>query len=139
MASWTFPKVDINRTDENNVIMARIDLTADALTVRFSTVERIFGLLNDISVPRSAVTSVSVEPSGLAAVRGLRAPGLGLPGRRKIGTWRGTGDLKRRTAVSVRTGEPAVRITLTGTRWDQLVIGTCEADRLVQALGGTTT
>jgi hypothetical protein len=116
--------------------MARIDLTPDHLIVRFTLVERIFGLLRDITVPRAAVTGVSVEADGLGSVRGLRAPGLALPGRRKIGTWRGFGEQPRRTAVSVRAGEPAVRIALTGTRWDQLAIGVPDAETLARTLDG---
>jgi hypothetical protein len=59
-------------------------------------------------------------PDGLAAVRGIRAPGLGLPGVRTVGTWRGR---EGRTLVSVRRGQPVVRIALTGRRFDTLLIG----------------
>ena len=71
---------------------------------------------------------------GLAAARGLRAPGLGLPGRRKIGTWRRIGE---RSLVSVRRGQPALRIALEGQRYDTLVSGTDEPAALAAALTGT--
>ena len=115
--------------------MARIDITPETLSVRFSTSEHVLGLIRDISVPRSAVGEVTVEADALAAVRGLRAPGLGLPGRRKVGTWRGFGGAPRRTAVSVRQGQPAVRIALLGQRWDQVVIGADDATELAARLG----
>jgi hypothetical protein len=35
------------------------------------------------------------EPDALAAVSGLRAPGLAVPGRTKIGVWRGRGRRTR--------------------------------------------
>ena len=69
--------------------------------------------------------------NGVAAVSGLRAPGLGLP-RRKVGTWRQRG---RRTAVSVRAGQPAVRVRLEGTRYDELLVGDSNAAATVAALG----
>lgn len=116
--------------------MATIHITPETLSVRFTARERIGGLLRDISVPRTAVRAASVEPDGIRAVTGLRAPGLALPGVRKIGTWRGFGDRSRRTAVSVAAGEPAVRITLEGARWDQLLIGSPEAAEVAAQLGG---
>jgi hypothetical protein len=115
--------------------MATIDLTPQTLTVRFTTAEHVGGLIRDITVPRSAVTSVAVEADGIDAVSGLRAPGLALPGRRKVGTWRGLGEHPRRTAVSVTHGEPAVRITLVGEKFDQLLIGTKDAASVADTLG----
>ena len=115
--------------------MATIHITPTTLTVRFSAAEHVAGLIRDISVPRTAIVSVTVEDDGVRAVSGLRAPGLALPGRRKVGTWRGLGDRPRRTAVSVTRGEPAVRITLEGQRWDELLVGTSEAADVAAALG----
>ena len=117
--------------------MAELDITATTAQVRLTTAEKIFGLLRDLSFPLSAVTSVTGEDDGLRAARGLRGPGLALPGRRKIGTWRGRG---RRTLVSVRAGEPAIRIALTGQRFDEVVLshpaaGTW-ADRLAEHVEG---
>ncbi len=111
--------------------MATIETTDVEVRVRFTRREKLAGLIRDIDVPRSAVTDVTVEPDGLAAVRGLRAPGLALPGRRKIGTWRQRG---RRTAVSVSAGQPAVRIRLEGTRYHELLIGDTDAARTADAL-----
>lgn len=116
-------------------VMATIELTPTTLTVRFTAAEHVAGLIRDVTVPRSAVTAVTVEDDGVRAVRGLRAPGLALPGRRKVGTWRGLGDHPRRTAVSVTRGEPAVRIAVAGQRWDELLIGTSDAAGVAAALG----
>jgi hypothetical protein len=77
------------------------------------------------------VGDVTVEPDGLVAARGLRAPGLAIPGRRKIGTWRGRG---RRMAVSVTAGEPAVRIQLQGSRFDELLIGQADAHAIAEVI-----
>lgn len=110
--------------------MATITITRDAVQVRFTTREKIGGLIRDIEVPLSQVTEVAVENDALGAVRGLRAPGLALPGRRKIGTWRGRG----RTAVSVTAGQPAVRIELSGDGWDRLLIGHDDPPSVVDQL-----
>jgi hypothetical protein len=104
--------------------------TPATLSLRFTRFEKVLGLVRDQDIPLSAVTSARVEPSGLAAVRGLRAPGLGMPGLRMVGTWRGRG----RTLVSVRRGEPALMVELTGLRYERLVIGSPDAAALVEQL-----
>ena len=99
--------------------MATIQLTTAAITVQFTGAEKIAGLVRDLTVPLSAVSAVEVVPDALAAVSGLRAPGLGLPSR-KVGTWRRRGE---RSLVSVRRGQPALRLRLAGQRVDTVLVG----------------
>ena len=108
---------------------ARVD---DAtLTVSFTTAEKVAGLLRDQRIPLTAVGAVEVVPDGLRAVRGLRAPGLALPGRRKLGTWRSdTG----RVLVAVHGCRPAVRIALEGQRYTSLLITTDAPEELLASL-----
>jgi hypothetical protein len=104
--------------------MATVTTTPQALRVTLTTAEKVLGLLRDLEVPRSSVTSVEAVADGLAATHGLRAPGLGLPGVRKIGTWRARGE---KSLVSVRRGQPAVRVRLAGQRFDTLLVGADDA------------
>jgi len=99
--------------------MATIQLTTETLAVQFTRSEKIAGLVRDLTVPLSAISAVDVVPDALSAVHGLRAPGLGLPSR-KIGTWRRRGE---RSLVSVRRGQPALRLRLTGRRVDTVLVG----------------
>lgn len=98
--------------------------TPTTLVVRLTRAEKIAGLLRDVEVPLSAVRDVEVVPDPLVAMRGLRAPGLALPGVRKVGTWRARGE---RTLVCVRRGQPAVRVRLEGQRFDTLLLGDDDA------------
>ncbi|MEV4709313.1 hypothetical protein [Actinoplanes sp. NPDC049316] len=68
--------------------MSVVSMTPSTLTIGLTTAEKVAGLRGDVTVPLTAITSVEVVPDALTAARGLRAPGLALPGRRKIGTWR---------------------------------------------------
>ncbi|WP_091115659.1 hypothetical protein [Geodermatophilus dictyosporus] len=111
--------------------MATIRTTPGTLTVTLTRAEKVLGLLRDLEVPLSAVRSVEAVPDGLAAARGLRAPGLGLPGLRLIGTWRRRGT---RTLVSVRRGEPAVRIELAGQRHDTVLVSGPDAADVAASL-----
>lgn len=107
--------------------MATIDFDTDGFTVRLSTAEKLAGLLRDIQVPYRAVTSVEIPADGLRATRGMRFPGLALPGRRKIGTWR-TG--RGKAFVSVARGLPAVRLTLRGHRYTEVLLSVRDAEHV---------
>ncbi len=102
----------------------------DVLQIRFTRLEKVLGLLRDQTIPIAAVRSVGVDADGLRAVRGLRAPGFALPGRRRIGTWRG----RHTTMVSVRAGRPALHLTLEGASFDEVVLDVPDADALAAAL-----
>jgi len=118
---------------ENSGGMATLQLTPTTLRLSFTRAEKLGGLVRDLDVPLSAVARAEVVADPLPAVRGLRAPGLGLPGIRKIGTWRRRGH---RSLVSVRRGQPAVRIDLTGQRYDTLWVGADDAAVLAAELAG---
>jgi hypothetical protein len=111
--------------------MTAILVSDDTVTVQLTPVSKVAGLLRGQVIPRSAVTKVEVVTDGLAAARGLRAPGLAIPGRRKIGTWRGRGS---RRFVDVRRGQPALRLHLRGQRYDELLIGQEDAAALAALL-----
>jgi hypothetical protein len=111
--------------------MATLQLTPSTLAVRLTPGERIAGLLRNVEVPLAAVRSAEVVTEPLTDLRGLRAPGLALPGIRKVGTWRRPGE---RTMVCVRRGQPAVRVRLEGQRYDTLLVGTDDAAATAAAL-----
>jgi hypothetical protein len=85
--------------------MTTAHVTADTLQIRFSRGEKIAGLIRDIDLPLATIRDVQVVPDGLAATRGLRTPGLGLPGYRMIATWRAAAA--RRSSPSTATGPPS--------------------------------
>jgi hypothetical protein len=112
--------------------MTTMRVEGGALVVRFTTGEKVLGLVRDLRIPVSAVASVAAVDDGLAAAHGLRAPGLGLPGLRKLGTWRGRAG---KTLVSVRRHQPAVRVHLTGETFATLLVGSDDAAALAAELG----
>jgi hypothetical protein len=111
--------------------MAVLHLTPSSVGVEFTTTEKILGLLRDFTLRRDQVVEATFHVDSVAVVRGLRAPGLAVPGRRKIGTWRRSGY---RAAVSVAAPTPAVRLRLRGHRYDELIISHPEAAAWAAAL-----
>ncbi|MEI5583590.1 MULTISPECIES: hypothetical protein [unclassified Agromyces] len=116
--------------------MADIRITDGRLEVALTRRERIAGLLGDVDVPVTAIRHVEVVDDAFDAVRGLRAPGLALPGVTRVGTWRGGG---RRSYVVARAGRRALVVDLEGQWYDRLVLSTTDAaslrDRLRSAVG----
>jgi hypothetical protein len=115
--------------------MTTLSVRDDTLTVSFTTGEKIAGLLRDQRIPLTAVRDVEVVPDGSAATSGVRAPGLALPGRRKLGTWRSrTG----KGLIAVDGHRPALRVTLTGHRYTSLLVSTDAPEELAASLTDPT-
>lgn len=108
--------------------MAQLVLTSSVLTVALSRAEKIAGLRGDVTIPLPQIRSVDVVADAFANMRGLRSPGLAVPGRARIGTWRGGG---RRAFVVARRGAPAVRVRTVGVgagaAFDLLLVTTADA------------
>jgi hypothetical protein len=112
--------------------MTSVEVTHDSVHIHLSRLEKLAALSGDIVVPRESVVASDVIDDPLHAVRGLRGPGLGVPNRIKLGTWRRRGG--RRQFVAVRRDQPAVLLTLRGQRYDSLLVGTDAPDRLLAQL-----
>lgn len=101
----------------------------DQVRVTFPTSEKVLGLVRDVRVPRSAVRSAHPVRSW-REVRGWRV-GLGLPTIRLVGTWRRRGG---KQLVSLRRGVPAVRLELDGMGYDEILVSTPDASRVLEQL-----
>jgi hypothetical protein len=115
--------------------MATISTSGDMLHVRLTRREKIAAAQSDLHVPLMAVRDVRVHPDALVAARGVRAPGLGVPGVAKIGIRRGRG---RREFIVARRGIPAVCMTLDGGRHDQVIVSDPEAKAIAAEIRAAT-
>lgn len=113
--------------------MPTITIDAQSVTLRLTIAERIFALRGDLRLPLDAISAVDAVPDGLAAVQGLRAPGLGVPGGAKIGTWRRRGGA---TVALVRGRGPALRIHTRAGSLRSVIVSTERAPELAAQLGG---
>ncbi|PTR25643.1 hypothetical protein C8K36_10673 [Rhodococcus sp. OK519] len=108
--------------------MGELSVQGDRVLLRLSRFERTAGLHGDVTVPIEHVSDVDVVADPFANIRGMRAPGLGIPRRLRIGTWRG-GSV--RTFVVARSGVPAVRVRTvgraSGAEFDELIVTTPDA------------
>jgi uncharacterized protein len=121
--------------------VAELEVEGDELVLRMTTLEKVEGVHGDIRVPLSTVRVVRAVPNPWhgAHLRGMRAPGTGLPNTVMVGTRRG-GFGKDFAAVH-GTG-PAVVVDLAGAEYHRLVVTDPDAEgvasRLRAATEGTT-
>jgi len=105
--------------------MAELEITAGSLAVRLSGLEKLGGMHSDIEVPLRLVRDVEVVTDPWTALRGIRAPGTGIPGVIALGTRLGSGTTDF-TAVYHHT--PAVVVQMSGGEFDRLVISSDHAE-----------
>ena len=111
--------------------MSTVEVHDEGLHLALTRLERLLALHGDVIVPWSAVTGLEVVPDAYAAVAGWRAPGLGIPGLRLLGTWR-TPDGP--AFVDVTGHLPGVRVALRDQPFVSLIVGTANADELVSLI-----
>ena len=111
--------------------MASLTLSSDILTLTFTTADKVLGLVNDIVVPITSITSIAVTNDPFAAAKGIRSPGLAIPRLLRVGTWRSRG---RKLLVAARNNERAIVLGLRGEAYSGLVVGTDTAPELAVEL-----
>ena len=98
--------------------MARVSVTDELLTVELQGLHRLWAFKRRISVPLTHVRGATADPGIVRERKGLRAPGLQVPGA-VIGTFHRNGE---KHFWDVRSGTRAVVIELTDEDYDRLVV-----------------
>lgn len=113
--------------------MAMVSVTDDEVRVELSAWERTVALHAGVRAPLAAVREVSIEPHPWSALRGIRAPGTGIPGLLSYGVRRMTGD--RPDFAVIRRGRPVVRIELDPpSTFARLLVSVRDAEATVSTL-----
>jgi hypothetical protein len=115
--------------------MAEIRIEADDVVVHLSGLERLGAMRGDVRVPRSAILECRVSDDPWSELRGIRAPGTGLPGVISLCTLRGDGT---RDFAALYRKRPAVVIELTDAEFNRLIVSvkdTAFARELADQLG----
>jgi hypothetical protein len=116
--------------------VADLDVEGSELVLRMGALEKAESVHGDIRVPLSAVQDVRSVDDPWPELRGMRAPGTGLPGVIAVGTRRGSFG---KDFAAVHGKGPAVVVDLDGTDFSRLVVtsddAAARARRITQALG----
>ena len=105
-------------------ILATIAVDGSDLVVRLSSLEKIGALLGNIRLPLASVRVMRVSNTPWSELRGIRAPGTGVPGLISLCTRRGPGV---HDFAAVYGRRPALVVEMTGVSFDRLVVSCAEA------------
>ena len=103
--------------------MAELHVRGNELVVELSELEKLGALHRDVHVPLAGVRTVRVAEDPWPELRGIRAPGTGVPGLIALGSRRGAGH----DFTAVYEHRPAVVVELEGADFDRLVISASDA------------
>ena len=110
--------------------MARVVVGEDEVRVELGRWERLAALHDSLVVPVDHVTGVAAVPDVRAELRGVRAPGTGVPGLLMLGTTRHAGE--RDFCVVYRHG-PGVVLTLRGEEFARALVSLPAAEAQLAA------
>ncbi|MDX6705248.1 MAG: hypothetical protein QOI48_1094 [Solirubrobacteraceae bacterium] len=115
----------------HRVGMATLTPDDDSLLLRLSTLEKLGALHGDVRVALSAVQAIDAVQNPFRELRGIRAPGTGLPGQIALGTWRYRGG---KDFVAIYRGKPGLIVRLRGAPFQRLLVSADEPDAVAACL-----
>ena len=116
--------------------MADLVVDGEELVVRLSLLERFGAFRGDVRVPIRAVCDLRAIDDLWPELRGIRAPGTGMPGVIALGTRRGNGILD---FAAVYGHRPGVVVDLEDAPFQRLVVScrdSADQDRVMHLVTG---
>lgn len=107
--------------------MATFEINGADLRLRLRWLEKLEGAHGDVSVPLSCVAEVRTVESGWGELRGIRAPGTGIPEVVAVGTRRGDFGTD---FVAIHGHAPAVVVDLAEAPYGRLVATVDDAEAI---------
>lgn len=112
--------------------MPRIEIDRGDLVVRLSALEKVGALRGDVRVPRKAVRDVRVADRPWDELRGVRAPGMGIPRVIMLGVTRGRGG---RQFAAVYGNRPALVVDLQSGPLTRLILCVPDPHAAAESIG----
>ena len=108
--------------------MAELTVLADTLTLTLSRLEHAEGFHRDVTAPLASLTAVRAVADPWPELRGIRAPGTGMPGVVAVGTRRGSFG---KDFAAVHGKGPGVVVELDGQEFGRWVLTVDDPDPVV--------
>ncbi len=114
-------------------MVADLELQEDELVVRLTPLEKVAAFRGDVRVPIASLQKICTDEDPWSCLRGMRAPGTGIPGVVAYGVRRLTGSSPDFVAVHGRG--PVIRIELgPGAPFRRLLITVPDPNTAVTAI-----
>lgn len=116
--------------------MAELSWAGDTLVLALSAIEKLESAHGDLHVSRASVRNIEVVDDALDAVPVLKMPGARVPGWMAVGTfYSGIGPGRRKAFCAIHHDTlKAVRVVLSDSEFDELIIGAADPAALATAL-----
>jgi len=111
--------------------MASLQADSDTLTLVLSRAEKLQALHSDLTVPLVHVVSIEPVADLWSQLRGIRAPGTGIPRRLLLGTTRYQGG---RDFCIARFNTAGIVVTLRDEAFSRLLVSTPSLDAAVETV-----
>jgi len=111
--------------------MARLLVEHDTLHLSLGGWEQLGSLHADIKAPISHITKVETSKNPWRLLRGIRAPGTGLPGVIMLGTMR---RKRRKDFCAIYGTGPSVVVHLKSEPFERLIISCRESELVVRRI-----
>jgi len=108
--------------------MAQLTVRDDVATLALSRLEQLEGFRRSVRAPVSSITVVRAVTDPWPELRGLRAPGTGLPGVVAVGTRRGSFG---KDFAAVHGKGPGVVVEMAGQEFQRWVLTVDDPDPVV--------
>jgi len=102
------------------------------IEVQLSAFEKVGAVHGEVRAPLSSVVGAHVVDDAWHELRGIRAPGTGVPGEIMLGTCRGSFG---KDFAAVYRHKPAVVVELEGQEFQRLIVTTADPEATVRELG----
>lgn len=96
-----------------------IDTTHRRLVIKPRGLDKLWGFTRRIEVPMDQLRGATHDPGVVEDYKGVRGPGLGIPGHKWVGTWRKDGQ---RHYWNVTGGKTTIVIQTTAERFQRLYL-----------------
>lgn len=111
--------------------MARLLIERDALHLSLGGWEQLGSLHADIRVPLDHITKVETSANPWRLLRGIRAPGTGMPGVIMLGTMRKKG---KKDFCAIYKKNPAVVVHLHDEPFERLIVTSNDSEMVAQRI-----
>jgi hypothetical protein len=113
--------------------MAELIVRDGAVVLALTRLEHVEGFRRDLSAPVGSVTTVRVVADPWAELRGIRAPGTGVPGVVAVGTRRGSFG---KDFAAVHGKVPGVVVEFDGQEFERWVLTVEDPEAAVATVTG---
>jgi hypothetical protein len=118
----------------NNKVL--IDNRRQILVVEPQGLDKMWGFVRRIEVPIDQIRGATHDPGVTEDYKGVRGPGLGIPGHKWVGTWRKDGQ---RHYWNVTGGKTTIVIQTTTPRFQRLYLSVEDPRAIVDLINATMT